>query len=333
MSKTAIVILNWNGWQDTIALLGSLMNATYDPLLVIIIDNASSDKSIVTIEQYLVESQSPHTVIAWETGATENNMSHALSKSWEAGKHFLFVKSDTNLGFCAGNNLGMEWATRLGADNILILNNDTLVTADFLQPMVEVAESAPDVGLVGGLITYCDEPDIIWWAGGAFNRFLKAKRLLDKKSISTLTEQAPYETEWISGCMTMIPTHIYKKFGGYPEEYFIWGEEWDYSVMVARAGYKLMVVPNAKICHKVGRSLGIMKPLNYYYGLRNHLLFQHKYLPYYLWYPYFFYYLLNRLVRFTHLLFQGRSDLVSAGWSAIRDYLFGQTGKWRHQKI
>jgi hypothetical protein len=75
-----------------------------------------------------------------------------------------------------------------------------------------------------------------------------------------------------------------------------------------------------------------MKPLNYYYGTRNRLIFQRRYLPGHYWYPYFAYYLVNRTARFTQLMLQGRSDLVRAGVAAITDFLLGKTGKWQRQK-
>lgn len=322
LPKVAIVILNWNGWQDSTELMSSLKNASYEPTLIIVIDNASTDHSISHIERWLADNQVSCSIVAGDS--TE-------PKKWVAEQHFLFIKSDTNLGFCAGNNLGMEWAVKLGADYVLILNNDTLVAPDFLQPMIEVAEGDERVGLVGGIITHCEQPNTIWWAGGSFNRFLVARRLLDGQPLDELKQKKPFETEWISGCMMMIPARIFSRFGGYPEEYFIWSEEWDYSLMVSRAGHKLMVAPNAKICHKIGRSLGIMKPLNYYYGIRNGLFFKRKYLLWYLWYPYLAQYLLNRVVRFAQLNFQGRSDLAKAGTAAIKDFLAGRSGKWGRQ--
>lgn len=320
----AIVTLNWNGWEDTTELMDSLKKTTYEPMLVVIVDNASTNDSVVQIKRWLVNNKASYSVISGGSASPIEII--------PTSKHFILIESDTNLGFCAGNNLGLEWASRLGAKYLLILNNDTLVSPDFLQPMVNASENDETIGLLGGVITYCDEPDIIWWAGGAFNRFLESRRLLDRKSIHELNQKEPFQTEWVSGCMMMIPTHIYDSYGGYVEEYFIWSEEWDYSLMVSKAGFKLMVVPQARICHKVGRSLGVMKPLNYYYGIRNGMILKHKYLSKWLWYLYLLYYLPNRVLRFIQLFLQGRGDLARAGITAVNDSLRGVTGKWQYQK-
>jgi GT2 family glycosyltransferase len=247
-------------------------------------------------------------------------------------QEFVLIRSPENLGFCAGNNVGMRWAFANGADYVLVLNNDTLVSPDFLEHMVEVAESNESVGLVGGVITYCSDPDTVWWAGGSFNRYLIAKRIHEGESVSVVPAPEPFETEWISGCMMMIPSWVYSELGGFDEDYFIWSEEWDYSIRVAKAGHKLIVSPEARICHRIGRSLGIMKPLNYYYGIRNGLLFQRRHLPAYLWYPFFCYYLVNRVVRYAQLYLLGRGDLVRAGLDAIVDFMKGKTGKWAKQR-
>jgi GT2 family glycosyltransferase len=315
----AVIILNWNGWEDTIELMESLQQATYEPLFVIVIDNASTNNSVAHIEQWLLANSVSYSI------EHADDIKPCLVNDKQ---HFLFVKSAVNLGFCAGNNLGMEWAVQSGAEYLLVLNNDTLVSPDFLQPMVSVAEQDPDVGLVGGVITRCDQPDTIWWAGGSFNKVLTATRLLDKQPLTALTAEHPLATEWISGCMMLIPARIYKQFGGYFEDYFIWSEEWDYSLTVSGAGYKLMVAPQARICHKVGHSLGVMKPLNYYYGTRNGLMFKRKFLSSAIWYPYLLYYLLNRAVRYTQLWAQGRKDLAVTGLLALRDYLTGRSGAW-----
>lgn len=333
LSKAAIVILNWNGWQDTVELLSSLKEATYEPLLVIVIDNASTDqRSVKEIRGWLDTNQVSHSSCRHDVGSSALDKSQ-LSISWDFGKFFLLIESTHNLGFCAGNNLGMECASILGAEHILILNNDTLVSPNFLEPMVEVAANDSQVGLVGGIITYCPDQQTIWWAGGEFDRFLNARRLLDTRSIEELPDKPSFETEWVSGCMMLIPTRIYQTFGGYEEDYFIWSEEWDYSLRVRQGGFHHVVATKSRICHKIGRSLGIMKPLNYYYGLRNGLFFKRKFLPFYYWYPYFMYYLINRAIRFTQLALQGRLDLAKAGAVAVMDFILGRTGIWGRQNI
>lgn len=319
----AIVTLNWNGWPDTIELLASLSKTSYENVLVVIVDNASTNDSVVQIQQWLAENRVSFSL--HDAGSAPSNRRFPA-------RHFALVQSKCNLGFCGGNNLGLAWGATAGADYLLVLNNDTLVAPDFIEPLVEAANNVEGVGLLGGVITYCEAMDTVWFAGGTFNRFLESKRLLNGRPVAEVKREEPYETAWISGCMMMIPSDVYGRYGGYEEAYFIWAEEWDYSLKLSEAGFRHVVVPSSRICHKVGRSLGVMQPLNYYYGIRNGMLFKRNYLPSILWHLYLLYYLPNRVLRYAQLLLQGRSDLVRAGVDAVLDGLRGQAGKWRLQK-
>lgn len=329
--RVVVVTLNWNGWSDTIGLLGSLKEVEYRPLSVVVIDNASSDDSVKRIGEWMRGSGAPFQMVQAPKSSGAGPLGDLAAGLGVVVEGFNLVCSDVNLGFCRGNNLGMEWAFQRGFDAVLVLNNDTLVSKSFLGPMVDVIKSDRSVGALGGVITYCSEPDTIWYAGGKFSRFLTTVRMGNGEPVSSLPSQQPYETQWISGCMTMIPSWTYAVTKGFSEEYFIWSEEWDHSLRVSLEGYRLVVVPAARICHKVGRSLGVMKPLNYYYGIRNGLLFQRKHLPVHLWYPYLSYYLLNRLVRYLQLVLLGRSDLAVAGIAAIRDFALKRYGIWDRQ--
>lgn len=329
-ARVAVIILNWNGWKDTIELLASLDQCTYQPLLIVVIDNSSTDSSVSEIKNWLINNETAHNFI--EVDDHRSPPAQSEGAIWGNGKYYVLIESKTNLGFCVGNNFGMGFAALAEADYMLILNNDTLVSENFLQPMIDVAESDPGIGLVGGVITYCHSPEVVWWAGGKFNKLLIATRLFDGLSVLELPHHDTFETQWISGCMMLIPTRTYSALGGYFEPYFIWSEEWDYSLKVSRAGFKLVVATKSRICHKIGRSLGIMKPLNYYYGIRNQLIFQKRYLNWYIWYPYLLYFLMNRIARFLQLVLQGRSDLAITGTQAIFDYFRGKTGKWQIQQ-
>ena len=329
-SRVSVITLNWNGWEDTVELLESLRRVTYRPLSVVVVENASTDSSVSKLADWLVNSGERYRL---EDGVGEESTDPIGEPriGWGDQFEFSLLKSHVNLGFCGGNNLGMKFAFDRGAELALVLNNDTLVNPDFLAPMAELFEKETDIGLVGGLITHCSDPEKVWWAGGTFKSFLRTERRGAGQPVSSLQCDRSFESDWISGCMTMIPKHVFDEIGGFDQSYFIWSEEWDLSMRVRRAGYRLMVDPRARICHKVGHSLGVMQPLNYYYGIRNGLIFKSRFLPGYAFGPYLVYYLFNRAVRYLQLLAIGRRDLVSAGLDALFDFFRGTTGKWPRQ--
>lgn len=333
--KVSIIILNWNGWKDTIECLESIKNVNYKNLEVIIIDNASYDKSSEKIIYWCVQTNVPYerrTLKIEHMVIKEIYMQKGHVNCGHAIKNLILLELNKNVGFCKGNNIAMEQAIANGADFLLILNNDTFVTPNFLKPMVEVAEKQNDAGLIGGIICYANRPDMIWFAGGTFNSYLGSYRRFDNHSISEINPGEVIESEWISGCMMLIPKHVYINIGEFDEQYFIWSEEWDYSLRVKKAGYRMFVVSDALIYHKIGRSLGVIKPLPHYYSTRNRLLLKRKYLSPAKRMLFVFFFVLSRIIRYSWFGVHGRWDLICAGCAAIRDYFLGRTGKWKSHR-
>lgn len=330
-----IIILNWNGWQDTVECLDSLLKATYRNFSVVLVDNASKNDSVERIKNWAYERQVP--VDEYELqGRTPVLIKKAETDRGESGfKRLHLLCSGENLGFCAGNNAGMEFAVKNGADYLLILNNDTVCEPDFIEPMVEVAERNRDASLVGGVICYAEAPEIVWFAGGRFNSILETRRIGNWQPLANLLETMPepyYETEWISGCMTLIPQYVYKELGGYNEDFFIWTEEWDLSLRARKAGYKLYVATGSRIYHKAGMSLGRITPLTHYYANRNRLILKKLYLRGLWKWVFWLWHLASRVFRYTEFALKGRFDLISAGIDAIKDYFKGRYGKWDKHK-
>jgi GT2 family glycosyltransferase len=331
--KVAIIILNWNGWQDTIECLESIKKVDYEDLEVIVVDNASKDASIEKILSWCSQNRIRCQQLSYgpddiKIKSIVKPVIYDESSSKGAIQQLLLIKLPENTGFCLGNNIGMKQAAGNEAEIFLILNNDTIVTPNFLKPMVEVVQQEENIGLVGGIICYAENPDLIWFAGGSFNKYLESARAHDREFYSAVAFDRIFNTDWVSGCMTLIPRRVYDRLGGYYEGFFIWSEEWDYSLRAKNAGYRLVIASKGRIFHKEGRSLGIMKPLSYYYGTRNRLMLKSMYLSRSLRWPFLTFFLLSRIPRYTYLAVHGRWDLVKAGSSAILDYFLGRTGKW-----
>lgn len=133
-----LVLLNWNGWTDTIQCLASIAQQDYCTLTVIVVDNGSTDGSVRKIR--------------------------------EAAPEALLIENAVNLGFSAGCNVGIRHALERGADYIWLLNNDTIVTTNALRDMVELAESDRTIGAVGSVIYHMDGDNRLQaWGGGRIN--------------------------------------------------------------------------------------------------------------------------------------------------------------------
>ena len=120
--RVAVIILNWNGWQDTVELIASLCRAKYEPLTVVVIDNDSDDDSPQRIEGWLRKKGVHYQVLDWDPERSETS-SQAKPEDGDHSRAFVLLRSSENLGFCAGNNLGLDLAFSAGAEFGLVLNN------------------------------------------------------------------------------------------------------------------------------------------------------------------------------------------------------------------
>lgn len=276
MTKIAIVLLNWKGAEDTVDCLTSIAAQTGLPAFrSIVVDNDSGDGSPARIRDYCREAGIALERIAYDsaTGA------FASAHDGEAEKDVTvsLVEADYNLGFCRGNNVGAHYAFQLGADAVLILNNDTTVAPDMIERLAEAVAKLGPRTLISPQILYHNQPDTVWWCGGGFSRLLTVTYRFQGAPRRVGLQGYP-ETDWVSGCATLISRELFDEIGLYDPIFFIWCEEWDLSLRARANSLALRVAPEALVYHKVGKSLGLISPLTYFYSMRNMILLRRRYL-------------------------------------------------------
>ncbi|WP_373524096.1 glycosyltransferase family 2 protein [Aquiflexum sp.] len=245
--SVAIIIVNWNGYALTQACLISLSKVSYKNFKVILVDNGSVDGSVPKLK-----SDFPDTA---------------------------FIESKTNLGFTGGNNLGMKWALGKSFDNILLLNNDTLVEPDFLEPLIDYLNRNPSYAAVQPKIMFEKERNKIWNAGGGYFRWLEMSWSIGIGKEDLGQYQTEKDTKWITGCAILIRTKVIKEIGLLDERFFAYYEDVDWSLRMRKYGYSLRYLPQSKIYHVAGASSiktiktkeGTIPPIIHYYRTRNHL--------------------------------------------------------------
>lgn len=290
--KVSIIILNWNGWRDTIECLESLYQITYPNYDVVVVDNGSEDESIEKIKEYAegkikVESKffeyssenKPIKIIEYTReeaeagGGKEKEITDLPSN-----KKMIIIKNEKNYGFAEGNNIGMRYALKaLNPDYILLLNNDTVVDKEFLGELVNVAGSDEKIGIVGSKIYYYDEPNKIHFGGGKINWGLGRPIHRQMNSYDEVgTDNTPEEVEFITGCCMLINTKMEDNVF-FDKIYFSYFEDADLCVKLKRNAYILVYNPASKIWHKISKSSGFQSEFfNYYFG-RNRIIFMKKY--------------------------------------------------------
>ncbi len=243
--QVAVVVLNWNGGQDTLDCLASLRQMDYPCFDVLVVDNSSTDGSIAAIRQSFPEMS--------------------------------LIETGDNLGFTGGNNVGMRHTLDRGADYVLLLNHDTEVAPDSLTCLVEAVEADPKVGIAGPLIYYYDRPEVIWSAGGVIDQHRGQARMVGLGELdSGQHDSKPCEVDFVSGCALLVRRSVLEQVGLLDERFFAYYEEAEWCVRVRRAGYHIVHVPRAKVWHKISPGRRAASPIVHYYMTRNRLLFLHS---------------------------------------------------------
>lgn len=245
--SVAIILVNYNGLQDTEECLESLSQLEYQNWKTIIVDNCSKDAEML---EELLKEKYPNAIP---------------------------ILSTENLGFAGGNNLGIQYAENAGFDYVLLLNNDTVVKKDFLNHLIECAQNRSDTGIVIGKILSYFDPQKICFAGGSID--------LDRahichwhcgevdKGVSEIRE-----ITFATGCLMLIPMSVIHRVGMIDDAYFMYAEDADYCIQVLKAGYKIYYSSDAVIFHKVSASSGgNNSALSQYYRTRNELMLFTRY--------------------------------------------------------
>ena len=288
-SRISIIILNWNGWLNTIECLESLYQISYSNYEVILIDNGSKDGSLEEIRTYLegkkiVASKffeysldnKPILVSDYTKAQADSEGDRGCEMAdLPANRKLILIRNDKNYGFAEGNNIAIKYAlTALNSEYILLLNNDTVVKVDFLDELIKAIECDQSFGFAGPIIYYYDyngQKDIINVAGidliikrGLYHRFGAGE--IDRGQYNTIRV-----VDYLEGSCLLIKSAVLDKIGLFDSRYFAYWEETDLCIRGRDAGYKCICVPTAKIWHKVSSSAP--KGLKLYYMTRNRFWF------------------------------------------------------------
>jgi GT2 family glycosyltransferase len=241
MPAVWIVCVNYNGLTDTLKCLRSLTAAAAPD--VVVVDNAST-----TDPRGVLASEFPDIHI---------------------------LRNDVNLGFAGGNNAGIRHALAHGAEWVLLLNNDTVVSPELLDRLSEAASAHPAFGIIGPVINSMDEPDAVMTDGCVFNDRNYAG-FFQRRPV-TLARTVPptiVDVDIVNGCCMMISASVFKSIGFIDERFFLVHEESDFCLRARRAGFKCGVIGDVLVWHKGSSTFKrTASPLQRYYDARNlHLL-------------------------------------------------------------
>lgn len=248
--KVFAIILNYNGKETLLECIGSLHGSIYPNLEIVIVDNASTDGSL------------------------------AIAKKKYPNIHY--IVNSKNIGFSAGNNIGIRFALEKFADYVFLLNNDARISKKGIEELVAFAEKKHQTGIVNPLILSYDGSRT-WFSGGKIH-WLSMKTTHAKSH----RRNDPNPIGYATGCAMLIKKNVFKKIGLFDEDYFLYYEDADFSQRALRSGFDIFLVPKAKAFHREESNQKNSRKT--YWLVFSALLFFKKHAPFWLklWYsPYF----------------------------------------------
>jgi hypothetical protein len=234
--EISIITVNYNGLNDTCALIDSI--PFNEDMEVIVVDNGSKDNEANTLQARY--------------------------------PHIKAIRSDINLGFAGGNNLGIKAAK---GKYMYLINNDTIFKEFSLQVLIKRLESSPKIGMVCPKIRFAWGNHPIQFAGYTpLTSITVRNRAIGFGEEDKGQHDTPHQTPYVHGAAMMLKREVIDKVGLMPECYFLYYEELDWSMMITQAGYDIWYEPASTIYHKESQTTGQNSPLRTYYITRNRLL-------------------------------------------------------------
>src|SRR5438270_12919245 len=216
--KVTCIVLNWNGWRDTVNCLTALRKCTYPHIEIVVVDNGSTDNSVAEIKR-----DHPGIVL---------------------------LEEKTNLGFAGGNNIGIRYALAHAADFVWLLNNDTIPAPNALSALISKIAADKTIGAVASICYYADAPGKVEaWAGGRVNLWI------GYGPNSTIPRKDDWFHS-LNGTSMLVSRAAFEDAGLLDEGFFLYWEDTEFCLRLRRKGWRLAAAPDSRVLHKVNASTG-----------------------------------------------------------------------------
>jgi len=303
---TVVIVLNWNDYPTTKNCLISLEKVKYKNFEVVIVDNGSEDDSVQQIRKNFPKIN--------------------------------LIEAGENLGYAGGNNLGINYALRKKADYIVILNNDIVVTANFIKEMVKVAEKNKNIGVVSPKMYY-PETKRFYSAGG----YIDWKNGTGHHRGHLQEDKGQFDDninlDFAPGAAFLVKKEVFEKVGKLPEDFFLMADDLDWCTRVRKGGFDIIFAPKSvvyhfesvsyKVYHKGLENFGMWSPTKYYFFARSLPRFIRKHRRGKDWFIFLFYhYVLLSKILIKELKYRNFRNFFAIVQGHL-DFWLGKKGKWK----
>ncbi|WP_295995289.1 glycosyltransferase family 2 protein [Rugamonas sp.] len=332
-----VVLLNWNGWRDTVECLESVLRSDYPNFRVVVCDNASSDGSLERIKAWADGTLAagaatpafdrlrgtalarPLRYIELDRAAAERDRAETGADADSETAALTLIATGANLGFAGGNNVGLRHALADPRNEYFwLLNNDTVIEADALRRLVEHLRADPGAGICGSTLRHYYAPQRVQALGGSSYRALRCRAMpvgADQPAAAAIDGAAvERQLAYVNGASMMLSRSFLRDVGLMAEDYFLYYEEFDWARRAA-GRYRLAYAPLSVVYHKEGGSIGTagrgkISAVALYYLQRNRIKFMRRFYAARL--PLLY---LNMLLEMARALL--RRDFFEIKWSLI----------------
>jgi GT2 family glycosyltransferase len=346
--RVAIVVLNWNGWNDTIECLEALQHSDYPDYRVIVVDNGSTDVSIARIHQWasgelpVASALVPYDATPKPAHCVEYTPAQAEAGGLEpqeaelaalpSARGLVLIEIPANLGFAAGNNVALTYALALGFPYVLLLNNDVVIERDTLRTLVLCLEEHSDWAAVAPKVLKRADPSRILYAGGALRLWQARAIHLGRSARDGPTWVGARTTGHVSACCALYRGDFLRDAGLLDEDFFFGQEDVALSCIARKHRWLLGVQLDARVIHNEGHSLEGRPAASAYYYAKYRVLLLTKYGSRLNVLTGLLFLALSRLVKFPLAILRGWADLVKAEIRGYRDYFAGKLADYDRQR-
>ncbi len=244
--KVFVITLNWNGKDNTIECVASLLKLDYPDFEIVAVDNGSTDGSVPALRAAYPE--------------------------------LTIIENGRNLGYAQGFNAGIKYAYDHGADYFLILNNDTIIDSGALTALVQAAQEDEKIGFVSGKVYWYSKPTVLQTAGRQNDPVALVGRHVGSGETDTGQYDQTRDYDFIDDVFLLVRRQVYETVGGYNAQFFLYYEETDWCSRVRRAGFRIVFAPRAKVWHKgiIGETGTPLSPERIFYLQRFEIPFMRR---------------------------------------------------------
>lgn len=283
--KIFVVIVNLQGEEYLSKCLKSVLSSNYRPIRILVVDNGSTDRSVKIIKDCFPE--------------------------------VILIKNNQNLGFAKGNNIGINFSLKKGADYIFVLNPDVKIERNTIKNLLLVMEKDKSIGIISPKIYTLEGK--IWSCGGLIDkkRFSGSLKGFNEENNGQYYKES--EIDYVPGAAMFIRSSVFKEIGLLPEEYFLYYEDVEFSLKAKKANFKTCFTSKAIVYHNWSSCIGKYSPMKDYYMARGHLLFIERNAPFKI--------IVREFLRLPKTIYEHYKKGEKFALLGIRDYFLRRLGR------